>query len=69
MLRTPMALLGAVLLSTAVSAQSMEEKYQQKLKKDFVSHVDWVQSLEDAQKAAKESKKLIFGYFTRSYAP
>ena len=48
MLKISTALLGAAILSTAVSAQSNEEKYQQKLKKDFVSHVDWVQSLEAA---------------------
>ena len=69
MFRISTALLGAALLSTAVSAQSNEEKYQQKLKKDFASHIDWVHSLDTAQKTAKESKKLIFGYFTRSYAP
>ncbi|MAG56631.1 MAG: hypothetical protein CMJ83_10110 [Planctomycetes bacterium] len=66
-------LIGAVALalvcSAFVSAQSMEEKYQSKLKKDFVSKVSWVHSLDKAQTAAQAQGKLIFGYFTRSYSP
>lgn len=63
------ALLMLALSATALQAQSMEEKYQEKLKKDFVSKIDWTKSLETAKKQAGDQKKLIFAYFTRSYAP
>lgn len=49
--------------------QSLQEKYQKKLQKEFVQKISWVQSLKEAQQTAAESNKLIFGYFTRSYAP
>lgn len=69
--RLVMALLGIALMAGASLAQdqTMEQKYQEKLKKDFVGKVDWVQSLESAKAKAAEQKKLIFAYFTRSYAP
>ena len=62
-------LLVLAVLATTVAAQSNEEKYQQKLKKDFVSTVSWIQSLENATAQAAKEDKLILGYFTRSYSP
>ena len=47
----------------------MEAKYQEKLKKEFVSKVPLEMKLDDAMAKAREQKKLILGYFTRSYAP
>lgn len=58
----------AVLVGTAFG-QSNEDKYKEKLKKDFVSKIPWETSLEAAKAKAAAQKKLIFGYFTRSYAP
>ena len=63
------ALALSVALSAVAGAQSNEEKYKKKLEKEFVSKVEWVTSLEKAQEAAVAQNKLIFGYFTRSYAP
>lgn len=69
MKRTLMALTGALALVATANGQSNEEKYQEKLKKEFVSKAAWVQTLTEARAKAAEEKKLIFGYFTRSYAP
>jgi len=44
-------------------------KYEKKLEKPFVSKISWVRSLEEARRKAATEKKLIFGYFTRSYQP
>ena len=63
------ALALMAVIGSTVSAQDFETKYKDKLKKDFVSKVEWVQSLEKAKESAAAQNKLIFGYFTRSYAP
>ena len=66
LLRLPLALLA---LATIVSAQDMESRLEEKLAKDFVKNADWVMDFGAAKAKAKESGKLIFAYFTRSYAP
>ena len=53
----------------APSAEELQSRYEEKLKKDFVSNAPWQQDLEAAKAAAKESGKPIFAYFTRSYSP
>lgn len=58
-----------LLLTSSALGQSNEEKYKKKLEKPFVKKIEWIQSLEQAQKIAKETGKPIFGYFTRSYSP
>ena len=58
-----------LLFGGAAFGQSNEEKYQQKLQKEFMKKIEWTHSLEDAMKKSKETGKPIFGYFTRSYAP
>lgn len=52
----------------AQGTADMESKYQEKLKKEFISKVTWEMKLDDAMAKAREQKKLIIGYFTRSYA-
>lgn len=69
MIRGTLALLAICVFAGLASAQSNEEKYKKKLTKEFVSKVEWVQTLEEAKKQAAEQNKLIFGYFTRSYSP
>jgi hypothetical protein len=69
MLRLSLALASATLLTASAHAQSLEEKYTQKLEKDFVSKIEWVRTLEEAQAAARKTGKPVFAYFTRSYAP
>jgi len=62
-----LALLGA--FTSSSYAQSFEDKYESKLQKEFVKNAAWVLDLDEAKAAAKESNKLIFAYFTRSYSP
>ncbi|HMS16282.1 MAG TPA: hypothetical protein PKA37_05530 [Planctomycetota bacterium] len=64
-------LTGLALAFLALSAigQTNEEKYNEKLKKDFVSKISWETDLAKAKERAAKEGKLIFGYFTRSYAP
>lgn len=64
-----LALMVALSATAAAQGKTNEEKYQEKLQKEFVSKIQWVKSLEKAQEAAAAQNKLIFGYFTRSYAP
>ncbi len=66
---TVSVLATAGVLAGALSAQSMEERYQEKLEKKFISNAAWVKTLDEATAKATKEKKLIFGYFTRSYAP
>ncbi len=49
--------------------EELRERYEKKLKKDFVKKVSWQRSLAKAKKLARKQNKPIFGYFSRSYAP
>lgn len=55
--------------SLLVSAQSMEEKRDQKLQLPFLKKAAWLTDYDAALAESKKAKKAIFGYFTRSYAP
>ncbi|MCK5944214.1 MAG: hypothetical protein KAI24_19665 [Planctomycetes bacterium] len=61
-------------LTTDASAQrtydqdKMKANLEKKLEKDFVSNAPWKLDLAEAKAEAKKSGKLIFAYFTRSYA-
>lgn len=57
------------LLAAAAFAQSNEEKLQKKLKAPFLKNAAWVLDYDEALKQAKENNKIIYAYFTRSYAP
>ncbi len=61
----------SLLLAAPLAAQEPdnEAKYKAKLAESFVSNIDWVQNLEDAQQQAKDKRMLIYGHFSRSYAP
>ncbi|MGH7163175.1 MAG: hypothetical protein ACREID_06810 [Planctomycetota bacterium] len=62
--------LAAVLaLAAASSAQSPEERRDEKLAKEFVKNAAWVTDYEEALRAAAAQAKPVFAYFTRSYAP
>ncbi len=68
--RTSATLLALLLaMATTSSAQSLQERLDAKLKEPFVSNAAWVLDYAEARKVAKEEKKVIFAYFTRSYAP
>ena len=57
------------LWASSARAQSNEEKLQEKLSQEFATKTAWVMDLDEATKAAQASNKLIFAYFSRSYAP
>ena len=65
-------LLGA-LVSSPVVAQvdqaDMKARYESKLKKSFFKQATWFTDYDKARARAKESGRLIFTYFTRSYSP
>lgn len=73
--RLVMALFGLALFASAAAAQQapdaekMKANYEEKIKKDFVKKIEWVQSLDTAKKKAAQDSKLIFAYFSRSYSP
>ena len=56
-------------LSAVASAQTLEERYEKKLTAPFIRKVAWEQDYDAALRRSAESGKLIFAYFTRSYAP
>lgn len=70
-LRVSAGVLAALLLLAApgFAQGDLEAKLEQKLAKDFVKNAAWVTDYDAAKAQAKESGKLIFAYFTRSYSP
>ena len=61
------ALLGA--LASTSSAQSFQDLYEKKIAKDVFKNAAWELDYDAALAKAKETKKLVFVYFTRSYTP
>lgn len=55
--------------SLLASAQSLEEKRDQKLQLPFLKKAAWITDYDQALAESKKQQKPIFGYFTRSYAP
>ena len=47
----------------------LEIKLEKKLAAPFATKVKWFTDLEKARAEAKKADKVIFAYFTRSYAP
>jgi hypothetical protein len=72
-LRWGLLALGLLAAAPAAAAQDEEqklrEKYEEKLEKEFVSKIEWIQSYDQARASAKKQGKLVLGYFSRSYAP
>ncbi len=65
--RGALALLA--LASAAAAQQSLEEKRDQKLKSPFLSKAPWITDYDRAREESRKTGKVIFAYFTRSYAP
>lgn len=64
-----LALLAAALPARAQDNQdAMKENLAHKLEKPFFKKTKWITDYDEAKAAAKKSGKLIFAYFTRSYA-
>lgn len=53
----------------AFAQETNEEKRDKKLKSTFLSKAPWITDYDQARAESKKSGNLIFGYFTRSYAP
>ena len=51
------------------AAEKLQELFEKKSKKDFIKKIAWEQDYDKARETAAASGKLIFAYFTRSYAP
>ena len=74
-MRTATSLLACLLwLSAATYAQDdhqeqMKANLEQKLAKPFVKNAAWELDYDKALEKAKAENKVIFAYFTRSYAP
>lgn len=67
----------AAIASDAVAQRSarvydqadMVQRKTELLKEEWLQNADWVMSYAAAKAKARQSGKMIFGYFTRSYAP
>ena len=63
---------AGLLLAATTSAQSQEDYKKlrdKKLAKHFLKNGKWFTNYEEALAEARKTNKLIFGYFTRSFAP
>jgi hypothetical protein len=63
-----MAVSLVLLIAPAAVGQSLEQKKQKKLQSKFLKNGTWYTDFDKAKAASRESGKLIFAYFTRSYA-
>jgi tryptophan 2,3-dioxygenase len=64
------AVIGLALAAPAAAQdqEQMQKDFDDKMAKEFVSNAAWVTDYDEAQKMAEEQGKVIFVYFTRSYA-
>lgn len=67
---------ASILLCTPAFAQEdearqveLQGKFDQKMEKPFIAYGNWLTDYDQARKIAKQEGKLLFVYFTRSYAP
>ena len=70
-LRTCVVAVAAVLASASLAwgaDDDFQAKYEKKIAKEFVAHGGWIVDYDEAREKAAKEKKLIFAYFTRSYA-
>ncbi len=68
-----MAIMSGAILATALHAQppdqeELKARLDKKLASKFLQNASWITNYDKAREKAKKSKKLIFGYFTRSFA-
>ncbi len=67
-MKTFLTMLALAGFASAAQAQSLEEKRDEKLKAPFLSQAAWITDYAKAKEEAGKNGKLIFAYFTRSYA-
>jgi len=66
------SLAAGMILVPALSAQSqtqLKKKYEEKLALDFIEYGGWMTEYDAARARAKKEDKVLFVYFSRSYAP
>ncbi|MCK6459100.1 MAG: hypothetical protein L6Q95_04315 [Planctomycetes bacterium] len=62
-------LLVLPLVAAAAAEDPLEERLAEKLGKPFARNAAWVRSFAGAKEQAAGNGKVIFAYFSRSYAP
>jgi len=63
-----LALLVAAPAARAQDQEQMKKNLEHKLEQEFLKNASWITDFDKAKEEAKKTKKLIFAYFTRSYA-
>jgi hypothetical protein len=63
-----LALLAAAAPARAQDQEAMKQNLAKKLEGEFLKKAPWVTEYPKALSAAKKGNKLIFAFFTRSYA-
>ena len=63
------SLVGALASAPAFAQDDLVAKYQEKIAESWVSHGNWSEDFDGVLARAKAEKKVVFAYFTRSYAP
>ena len=64
-------LIGAMVLCMSAAALAQDDmiaKRDKKLKEPFLTKAAWITDYDKAREESKKSGKLLFTYFTRSYA-
>ena len=64
-----MSALAAALVAGGVQGQSLQEKYDAKLKESWLVDGGWTTDFAEAKARAKKEGKLVLAYFSRSYSP
>ncbi|MBK8098199.1 MAG: hypothetical protein IPK26_13890 [Planctomycetes bacterium] len=62
-------LFAASAVAQGPSQDQLKANKAEKLKKEFATAAPWITDYDKAREEAKKSDRLIFAYFTRSYAP
>lgn len=65
----PLLALGISAALAAPQQDAFKKQYQDKLGKPFFKKASWITDYDTARAEAKKSSKIIFTYFSRSYAP
>lgn len=67
-----MVFMSGAILTMGLAAQKSQEELkalrEEKLNSSFLQNATWITDYDKARAEAKQSKKVIFAYFTRSYA-
>ncbi len=62
-------MMSLTIVETPLIAQELRQRYDNKLAEEWLHLGPWTTDYDEARSRARETGKLIFGYFTASYAP